>query len=135
MPNGRREERRPKAKNVLGGWLSSCSHNPKTGFFRDGCCNTSPEDRGLHMVCAVMTDEFLAFSKAQGNDLSTPMPQYHFPGLKAGDQWCLCAMRWVEALQEGKAPKIVLEATHEVMLQLVPLEVLKKYQHQKEPEV
>jgi len=82
-----------------------------------------------------MTDEFLAFSKAQGNDLSTPMPQYHFPGLKAGDQWCLCAMRWVEALQEGKAPKIVLEATHEVMLQLVPLEVLKKYQYQNEPEV
>ena len=82
MPNGRREERRPKAKNVLGGWLVACSHNPKTGFFRDGCCNTSPEDRGLHMVCAVMTDEFLAFSKSRGNDLSTPMPQYHFPGLK-----------------------------------------------------
>ena len=91
MPNGRRDGRRPKAKNVMGGTLKTCSDSPKTGFFRDGCCNTDSQDRGLHLTCAIMTDEFLAFSKEQGNDLSTPLPQYNFPGLKEGDQWCLCS--------------------------------------------
>lgn len=127
MPNGKRDNRQPKANNVLGGKLQLCSSSPKTGFFRDGCCHTGPEDRGLHMACAVMTEEFLAFSKNRGNDLSTPFPEYNFPGLKEGDRWCLCAMRWVEAHQAGKAPKLVLEATHEYMLQLIPLEVLETY--------
>lgn len=134
MPNGKRDGRPPKAKNVLGGTLQVCSNNPKTGFFRDGCCNTGPQDRGLHMTCAVMTDEFLAFSKAQGNDLSTPFPEYNFPGLKEGDRWCLCALRWVEAYQAGKAPKIILEATHEYMLRMVSLEILQAYQLPKENE-
>ena len=132
MPNDRRDRRPPKVKNVLGGSLQACSHNPKTGFFRDGCCNTGPQDRGLHMVCAVMTEEFLAFSKAAGNDLSTPFPEYNFPGLKDGDKWCLCAMRWVEAYQAGKAPKLVLAATHHLMLNIVPLEVLKQYAYKPE---
>ena len=127
MPNEKSERKPQRAKNVLGGALATCSLNPRTGFFRDGCCNSGPEDRGLHLVCAVMTDEFLIFSKEQGNDLSTPMPAYNFAGLKAGDQWCLCALRWVEAYQAGKAPKLVLEATHEVMLQIVPLEVLQEF--------
>ena len=128
MPNGKREGRRPKAKNVLGGTLKVCSLSPKTGFFRDGCCNTGPEDRGLRMACVVLTEEFLDYSKDQGNDLSTPIPQYNFPGLKGGDKWCLCAMRWVEAYQAGKAPKLVLEATHEYMLRLAPLELLRTFQ-------
>lgn len=98
--------------NVLGQPLKPCSVQPITGFFRNGCCETGPTDRGRHIVCTVMTDEFLAFSKAQGNDLSTPMPEYDFPGLKAGDQWCLCLERWREAYEAGKAPKVVLEATH-----------------------
>ena len=127
MPQGRGEPRRQPAKNVLGGKLKTCSDEPKTGFFRDGCCNTGPEDRGLHLVCAVMTEEFLSFSKEQGNDLSTPFPEYGFPGLKGGDRWCLCALRWVEAYQAGKAPKLVLEATHEIMLRLVSLETLQEY--------
>ena len=127
MPNEKSERKPQRAKNVLGGPLCTCSMQPRTGFFRDGCCNSGPEDKGLHLVCAVMTDEFLAFSKAQGNDLSTPMPEYNFAGLKEGDQWCLCALRWVEAYQAGKAPKLVLEATHEVMLRIVPLEVLQRY--------
>ena len=127
MPEGRGRPRREPSKNVLGGRLKTCSNNPKTGFFRDGCCNTSAEDRGLHLVCAVMTDDFLAFSKSMGNDLSTPLPDYGFPGLKEGDKWCLCAMRWVEAYQAGKAPKLVLEATHEVMLRLVPLSLLEEF--------
>lgn len=115
------------ARNVLGGRLQSCSYSPKTGFYRDGCCHTGPNDFGRHIACVVMTDEFLAFSKERGNDLSTPMPQYEFPGLKEGDAWCLCGLRWVEAYQLGKAPKIKLEATHEMMLQLVPLDILKQY--------
>jgi uncharacterized protein (DUF2237 family) len=101
------------ARNVLGEPLESCSTQPLTGFFRDGCCNTSREDRGSHTVCALLTDEFLAFSKAQGNDLSTPMPEYGFPGLKAGDRWCLCAPRWQEAFEAGAAPRVALKATHE----------------------
>ena len=98
-----------------------------TGFYRDGCCNTGREDVGLHTVCVVMTAEFLAFSKAAGNDLSTPMPQYGFAGLKPGDRWCLCASRWKEALDAGAPPQVVLEATHAVTLHIVPLEELKKY--------
>ena len=94
-------------KNVLGGKLEACSHDPVTGFFRDGCCNTGPQDRGLHTVCAVMTDSFLSYSKSVGNDLSTPMPDFGFAGLKDGDQWCLCAGRWEQARQAGHAPKAV----------------------------
>ena len=100
---------------------------PITGFFRNGCCDTSPEDIGSHTVCAVMTAEFLTFSKARGNDLSTPMPQYGFAGLKPGDRWCLCASRWKEALDGGAAPQVVLEATHAATLHIVPLETLKKH--------
>ena len=98
-----------------------------TGFFRDGCCETGPSDRGRHIVCAVMTDEFLVFSKAQGNDLSTPRPEYRFAGLKAGNQWCLCLERWKEAHRAGFAPKVILEATHEITLERVPLEILQKF--------
>lgn len=98
-----------------------------TGFYRDGCCNTGPQDQGLHMVCAVMTEDFLTFSKECGNDLSTPMPQYNFPGLNPGDQWCLCALRWVEAYKNNKAPQLVLKATHQYMLQVVPLDILKQF--------
>src|SRR5215468_4871817 len=114
-------------KNVLGGRLESCSIRPMTGFFRNGCCDTSPEDAGSHTVCAVMTAEFLAFSKASGNDLSTPMPEAAFPGLSPGDRWCLCAPRWKEALDAGMAPQVVLESTHEETLAIVPLGVLKDY--------
>src|SRR5579864_3177959 len=103
----------PEARNVLGGELKPCSLDPATGFFRNGCCETSHEDLGLHTVCAVMTAEFLAFSRAAGNDLSTPMPEYGFPGLKPGDRWCLCAPRWKEALEADRAPRVVLRATHE----------------------
>jgi uncharacterized protein (DUF2237 family) len=113
--------------NVLGGLLQICSARPLTGFFRDGCCNTGQEDHGLHTVCVVMTEPFLAFSKAQGNDLSTPMPQYGFAGLKPGDRWCLCAARWKEAFDAGQAPDVVLEATHVVTLQVVSLDNLKKH--------
>jgi uncharacterized protein (DUF2237 family) len=115
MPRGDddRMPRRGGARNVLGGQLQICSVAPMTGFFRNGCCHTVPQDVGSHTVCAVMTDDFLAFSKAQGNDLSTPMPDYGFRGLKAGDRWCLCAPRWQEALLADKAPKVVLRATHE----------------------
>ena len=112
------------AKNVLGGPLATCSLEPLTGFFRDGCCNTDEHDLGQHTVCAQMTAEFLNFSKARGNDLSTPRPEYGFEGLKPGDRWCLCAPRWKEALDVGKAPEVVLEATHEDVLELVTLEEL-----------
>src|SRR5690349_6005217 len=117
----------PPASNVLGGPLLPCSVAPLTGFFRDGCCNTGPEDLGLHVVCVELTREFLGFSKARGNDLSTPRPEYGFAGLKPGDRWCLCAARWEEALDAGSAPQVVLEATHAVTLQVVSLEDLKKY--------
>lgn len=100
------------AQNVLGGELYDCSIDPVTGWFRDGCCNTDATDVGVHTVCAVMTEGFLVFSKSVGNDLSTPMPEYGFAGLVPGDRWCLCAARWVEALEAGVAPKVVLEATH-----------------------
>ena len=112
---------------MLGGELVSCSVEPVTGFFRDGCCNTSPEDRGSHTVCAIMTAEFLAFSKARGNDLSTPMPEYGFPGLKPGDRWCLCAPRWAEAFVAGMAPKIVLAATQEGALEYADLADFKRF--------
>ena len=118
---------RPTARNVLGGPLAGCSTDPVTGFFRDGCCNTGPEDRGLHVVCAVMTDAFLRYTKGRGNDLSTPRPEYHFPGLQAGDRWCLCAARWREALADGAAPPVVLAACHEAALTVVPLEDLKRH--------
>lgn len=110
--------------NVVGGELLPCSNEPLTGFFRDGCCSTGPEDLGSHTVCAVMTEEFLAFSKAAGNDLSTPMPQYGFDGLEPGDRWCLCAARWLEAYEAGQAPEVVLGATHARALEIVPIEAL-----------
>jgi uncharacterized protein len=113
--------------NVLGGALQPCSLEPVTGFYRDGCCNTGREDLGLHTVCVVLTAEFLAFSKAQGNDLSTPMPQYGFAGLKPGDRWCLCASRWQEVLEGGVAPPVVLEATHARTLEWVDLAQLEAH--------
>jgi hypothetical protein len=115
------------AVNVLGTELRPCSRDPLTGFYRNGCCETGAEDVGMHTVCAVMTADFLAFSKAAGNDLSTPMPQYGFEGLKPGDRWCLCAPRWKEALDAGAAPGVVLEATHEETLAIVPLGILKDH--------
>ena len=115
------------AKNVEGNQLEICCQSPMTGFYRNGCCDTGLEDRGLHIVCAVMTDEFLEFSKNQGNDLITPMPMYNFPGLKAGDKWCLCVSRWQEALAVGVAPPIALASTHEKTLQFLPLEVLQEH--------
>lgn len=118
---------RAPSRNVLGGKLESCSLSPMTGFFRNGCCDTSREDVGSHTVCVVLTQEFLAFSKSAGNDLSTPMPEYGFPGLKPGDRWCLCAPRWQEALDAESAPRVVLRATHEGALQYCDLADLKKY--------
>jgi uncharacterized protein (DUF2237 family) len=112
---------------VFGEPLQSCSEAPVTGFFRNGCCDTSAEDVGSHTVCAVMTDAFLAFSKARGNDLSTPLPDFGFPGLKAGDRWCLCAPRWQEAFQAGQAPRVVLRATHQGALEYCDLEDLKRH--------
>ncbi len=114
-------------RNVLGAPLQSCSERPRTGFYRDGCCNTGDEDIGAHVVCVAVTREFLAFSVTRGNDLTTPHPEFGFPGLQPGDRWCLCAARWVEALQAGIAPQLVLAATHEVMLEYAPLAELKKY--------
>lgn len=119
--------------NVLGGALESCSEQPRTGFFRNGCCDTADEDVGCHTVCAVMTDEFLAFSKSRGNDLSTPAPQYGFPGLRAGDRWCLCAGRFLQAHEEGAAPQVHLRATHRNTLHVVPLEVLRAYAVTEDP--
>lgn len=114
-------------KNVFGEVISSCSEAPLTGFYRNGCCDTGPDDLGSHTICAVMTDEFLAFSKQAGNDLSTPIPEYGFPGLKAGDRWCLCAARWKQALDAGAAPRVVLSATNEAALEIVSLDDLKRY--------
>ena len=117
----------PKPKNVLGGELKACCTDPMTGFYRDGFCRTGPDDVGRHTVCIVTTDEFLAYSKSVGNDLSTPIPEAQFPGLRPGDRWCLCAPRWKEALDAGAAPRVVLECTHEETLAIVPLGVLKDY--------
>ena len=114
-------------KNVLGTDLQTCSASPLTGFYRDGCCNTGADDVGLHMVCAEMTAEFLEFSKIRGNDLSTPMPMFNFPGLKPGDKWCLCVLRWQEALEAGVAPRVDLAATHIAALEFVSREHLEKY--------
>ncbi len=113
--------------NVLGTTLASCSTSPMTGFFRNGCCDTSDADHGSHTVCAVMTAEFLALSKYLGNDLSTPRPEFGFAGLKPGDQWCLCAGRFLQAHEEGAAPQVNLSATHERALEIVPLDVLRRY--------
>lgn len=110
--------------NVVGGALLPCSREPLTGFYRDACCATGPEDLGSHTVCAVMTAEFLAFSASVGNDLSTPRPDWGFPGLQPGDRWCVCAARWLEAEQAGCAPPVVLAATHERSLEIVPIETL-----------
>jgi uncharacterized protein (DUF2237 family) len=115
---------RPGGLNVLGGPLQACSYDPLTGFHRDGCCDTGPDDFGLHAVCARVTDAFLQFSLARGNDLITPRPEYRFKGLKAGDRWCLCAARWLEAYEAGVAPPVVLEATHEAALGVVPMKAL-----------
>lgn len=115
------------AQNVLGTALVPCGTEPMTGFFRDGCCNTSAQDTGAHTVCTEVTEEFLAFSKNAGNDLSTPHPQFGFPGLRPGDRWCLCAARWVEAMEAGKAPRVALESTHARTLEYVPLIVLQRY--------
>jgi uncharacterized protein (DUF2237 family) len=119
--------RRGVARNVLGESLELCSIDPMTGFFRDGCCNTGREDVGSHTVCTVMTAEFLQFSKSCGNDLSTPMPEFGFPGLKPGDRWCLCAPRWQEAFEAGQAPRVVLRATHEGALSYCSLADLKRF--------
>jgi len=116
-----------KSKNVLGGDLQPCCKFPMTGFYRDGYCNTGEEDTGMHTVCIKLTDDFLVFSKAAGNDLSTPNPEYDFPGLIAGDQWCLCALRWQQAFEAGAAPDVVLESTHESTLEVVKLDDLKKH--------
>ena len=112
--------------NVLGEELLPCSNDPLTGFFRDGHCNTCKADYGSHTVCAVMTEEFLAFSKYVGNDLSTPKPEFNFKGLKAGDQWCLCASRFLQAYDEGCAPKVNLNSTHKKALEIVPIDTLKE---------
>ncbi len=114
-------------RNVMGEPLLECSSRPLTGFYRDGCCRTGPEDVGRHVVCIQVSDDFLAFSKARGNDLSTPMPEFGFPGLRAGDRWCLCALRWKEALEADAAPKVVLSATHESALEVIALEDLKRF--------
>ena len=114
-----------RQRNVLGGTLALCSEDPVTGFYRTGCCETGPQDHGVHTVCAVMTDEFLKFSQSRGNDLSTPRPEFGFAGLRAGDRWCLCAARWLEAYQADKAPDVVLAATNIATLRIVPLETLK----------
>jgi uncharacterized protein len=123
---GRRPGRRP-SRNVLGGPVAVCSNAPMTGFFRNGCCETSPQDLGSHTVCAVMTAEFLTFSKARGNDLSTPHPEFGFAGLKPGDRWCLCAPRWQEAMDAGTPPRVVLRATEEGALRHCKLADLTRY--------
>ena len=122
-----KERRSEQALNVLGQPLEPCSLDPVTGFYRDGCCNTGYDDTGIHTVCVRTTREFLAFSKSRGNDLSTPHPEFGFPGLKPGDRWCLCAGRWKEALDAGAAPRVVLAATHEETLAIVPLSELKRH--------
>jgi hypothetical protein len=116
-------------KNIFGEPLITCSNSPMTGFFRNGCCDTDKTDIGMHTICVVVTKEFLLFSKAVGNDLLTPMPEYGFDGLKEGDRWCLCALRWKEALSNNVAPKVVLEATNEKTLNVIDIKDLIKYSH------
>ncbi len=118
---------RPKPRNVLGGELKCCCLKPLTGFYRDGYCRTGPDDLGRHTVCAILTDEFLEFTLSMGNDLITPRPEFNFPGLKAGDKWCLCVLRWREALEAGVAPPVILEACHESALEFVSLEDLQRH--------
>jgi len=118
--------------NVFGEKLEICSNDPVTGFYRTGCCETGLQDSGRHLVCAIMTSKFLEFSKLQGNDLSTPIPQYNFPGLKEGDRWCLCALRWKEAYEAGMAPKVVLEATNEKVLKIIQMDNLIEHAHTSE---
>jgi uncharacterized protein (DUF2237 family) len=113
--------------NVFGEPLDACSEQPKTGFFRDGCCNTSSGDLGSHTVCIEVSKEFLEYSRFKGNDLSTPMPEYDFPGLKPGDRWCLCAARWLEAQQQGMAPRVFLARSHRKALDTIPMELLRQY--------
>lgn len=115
------------ARNVFGQPLVPCSFAPRTGFFRDGCCKTDASDHGRHVICALMTEDFLQFSRARGNDLSTPRPEFDFPGLRSGDRWCLCALRWKEALDAGMAPKVYLESTHLKALEYVSLAQLKAH--------
>lgn len=121
-----------QSKNLFGEPLKTCSIDPLTGFYRTGCCDTGQDDHGKHTVCAIMTDEFLRFSKAKGNDLSTPMPQFNFPGLKDGDRWCLCVLRWKEAHEAGFAPYVDLEATNEKSLDFVNIEHLLAFALKKE---
>ena len=116
-----------KSLNVYGKKLKTCSSSPITGFFRNGCCDTSTEDRGIHTVCILATDEFLEFSKSVGNDLSTPRPEYNFNGIKPGDRWCLCAMRWKEAFSNGIAPPVFLDSTHIETLKVIDLNILQQY--------
>ncbi len=113
--------------NVLGEPLQTCSDSPVTGFFRDGCCNTGDQDFGSHTVCVQVTQEFLEFTRFRGNDLSTPMPEFNFPGLQPGDRWCLCASRWLEAHDNNMAPRVVLQGTHRRALEIVPLDLLRKF--------
>jgi len=127
MQERRQQEPMSAQRNVYGEPLQSCSERPLTGFFRTGCCHTGPEDLGLHTVCVEVTAEFLEFSKSRGNDLSTPQPDFGFPGIKPGDRWCLCAARWREALEAGNAPRVILAATHEATLDIVALKDLKRY--------
>jgi uncharacterized protein (DUF2237 family) len=112
------------SRNIFGEPLQNCGTDPLTGFFRDGCCNTGPQDHGSHTVCVEVTAEFLQFSESAGNDLSTPRPQFDFPGLKPGDRWCLCAARWLEAYNADCAPRVLVQSTHEAALQIVPLKIL-----------
>ena len=119
-----------KAKNILGTELELCCTDPMTGFFRDGFCNTNHMDHGTHVVCAIVTETFLAFTKSKGNDLSTPRPEYQFPGLKPGDGWCLCALRWKEAYEAGMAPPIKPEATHEKALEIIDQDILQQFYRQ-----
>lgn len=129
---GNKMSERPSL-NVLGQPLAPCCMDPLTGFYRDGSCRTGASDHGTHVICATMTEEFLRYTKSQGNDLQTPAPQYRFPGLKAGDKWCLCALRWRQAHEAGVAPPVHLESTHERALDYVPLETLKRYVQEQAP--
>ena len=113
--------------NIFNEPLEACSFDPVTGFFRSGCCETSEQDTGSHTVCAIMTEDFLNFSKSKGNDLSTPVPAFDFPGLNSGDRWCLCAARWLEAYEAGSAPSIIARATHRRALEIIPMEVMKEF--------
>ena len=123
-----------KSKNVLGTELESCNCDPMTGWYRDGSCKTDPTDIGMHTVCSVVTESFLSYSKAQGNNLSTPIPEFDFPGLQEGDHWCLCASRWKEAYEDGMAPLVNLQATEESTLKVVDLQTLQKFDYQRKRE-